>query len=1027
MRRGSPSHSPCLLFVDNSLESFHAYRMPLARAAKRAGFDVHVAAPRDRAEPIIADAGFTFHHIDLTRSGMNVRRELAAIVQLYRLYRRLNPHLIHHLRLKPVLYGSIAAQLARVSAYVSMPTGLGYLFISQSFQAQVMRAVTLVGCRFAFWHRNSALIFQNPDDRQMFTEARVASDHRCFLVRGSGVDVSGFQPLPEPDGVPVVTLASRMLKDKGITEFVEAAKILKAQGVVARFLLVGDTDPGNPTAVPTNQLASWRDRGLVEWLGHQRDMGQVLADSNIVCLPSYREGVPKVLIEAAASSRAIVATNVPGCREIVRHGHNGLLVEVRNATMLAQSLRILIENPALRARMGCKGRHLAVAEFSNDRVIVETLEVYLRLLRRASADGSALRSVASMAKRSLDIAVALAVLVCLLPVFLILSLAIVLTSPGPVLYRGKRVGRNGVLFHILKFRSMVADAESKGGSATASDDNRITTVGQFLRRYKLDELPQFLNVMRGEMSLVGPRPEVEKYVRTFNAEQRAILSVPPGITDWASIWNSNEGAVLEGSPDPERTYEELIRPTKLALQLKYVREQSFLIDLKILFHTALRLLWPQWTPADLAAFPPVTSYQNSQVRNARRSMSTQLSIDRTGAPACAGGEASFPEKFRFIVPSLPDFNAIMNSFREIYDTGLITNAKGVARFEAAVCRYLDVPHCVALSSCTSGLTLSLKALGLTGEIIVPSFTFFATAHSVRWNGLTPVFAECRRDTWNIDCDDVERKITARTSAILAVHMYGNPCDVARLEALASRYGLKLMFDAAHAFGSRYRGVSIGRFGDAEVFSLSPTKVLVAGEGGLVTTNNGELAAALRLMRNYGDDGSYDPKWLGANARMSEFNATLGFEGLPLVDSKVQRRQAIARAYTDQLAGLPGLSFQQVEPADCHTYKDYSIHVSAGEFGLSRDELASALLLENIETKKYFYPPLHAQTLYAQFRLSALPATDFVSSNILSLPIYETLPDSTVRKITSTIRRIHAHFNPAKSDQEKEVRYVSGSA
>ena len=205
--------------------------------------------------------------------------------------------------------------------------------------------------------------------------------------------------------------------------------------------------------------------------------------------------------------------------------------------------------------------------------------------------------------------VATIALVIVAPLLAFAALMVKLSSRGPVFYRGTRVGLNGKLFPMLKFRTMVVDAESLGGSATAADDPRITRFGKFLRRYKLDELPQFFNVLLGDMSLVGPRPEVQKYVTLYSREEKAILTVRPGITDWASIWNSNEAAVLEGSRDPERTYEELIRPTKLALQILYVRDRSFFVDLKILFHTAVKLIDEDWVPKELKPYGRVKRYR----------------------------------------------------------------------------------------------------------------------------------------------------------------------------------------------------------------------------------------------------------------------------------------------------------------------------------------------------------------------------------------------------------------------------------
>ncbi len=377
-------------------------------------------------------------------------------------------------------------------------------------------------------------------------------------------------------------------------------------------------------------------------------------------------------------------------------------------------------------------------------------------------------------------------------------------------------------------------------------------------------------------------------------------------------------------------------------------------------------------------------------------------------PAIHGGRPLFKERFRFCRPLLPSLGNAMKYYQAAYVNGTITNASLVEHLEAAVAERLQVKHCVAVSSCTSGLMMVLRALGLTGEVIVPSFTFFATGHAVLWNGLRPVFADCNEETWNVDPVDVERKITERTSAILVVHLYGNPCDIETLERVASRHRLKLIFDAAHGFGSRYRNRPVGGFGDAEVFSLSPTKLLVAGEGGLVTTNDQTLARAIRGMRNYGDLGAYDPEWLGMNARMSEFNAALAIAGLPLVEAKVARRNWIAKKYTRLLTPLLGLRFQKVIPEDVSTYKDYSIHVNSEIFGMSRDALAEALLAEGIETKKYFYPPLHKQRLYSSFQnvqCAGLTHTDYVTDGVLSLPIYESLPDATVERVAYAILRL----------------------
>jgi len=368
---------------------------------------------------------------------------------------------------------------------------------------------------------------------------------------------------------------------------------------------------------------------------------------------------------------------------------------------------------------------------------------------------------------------------------------------------------------------------------------------------------------------------------------------------------------------------------------------------------------------------------------------------------------------RFIQPTLPNLSDVVALFREVYSSGLITNAAMVERFEDAVREYTGAKHCVAVSSCTSGLMLTMKALGLQGEAVLPSFTFFATGEAVLWNRLRPVFADCDLETWNLSPADVERRLSSRTAAIIGVHMYGNPCDIDELTRIASRSGTKLIFDAAHGFGSRYQGRALGSHGDAEVFSLSPTKLLVAGEGGLVTTNDALLARRLRLARNYGDGGAYDPELLGLNARMPEFNAALGLQGLSILESKARRHQGIADLYTSLLEDLPGIRFQTVAPYNRSTYKDFSIHVAdPGSHPLGA-ALGSTLAARGIPTKRYFYPPLHQQKLFRGMHTEGdapLPVTEFVSSGIVSLPIYASLADQTVETIANAVRETISAWN-----------------
>jgi dTDP-4-amino-4,6-dideoxygalactose transaminase len=329
-------------------------------------------------------------------------------------------------------------------------------------------------------------------------------------------------------------------------------------------------------------------------------------------------------------------------------------------------------------------------------------------------------------------------------------------------------------------------------------------------------------------------------------------------------------------------------------------------------------------------------------------------------PAILGAEPVFKKKIPITEPTIPAVKSLLAMYGSVLKSRMITNSKYVQKFEDKVKKYTGAKYAVALNSCTSGLILIFKSLGLKGEVIVPSFTFYATAHALLWNNLKPVFVDCDPETYNINTNKIESLITLKTSAILGVHIFGNPADVESLEYISKKHKLKLIFDAAHGFGSKYKGRNIGTFGDAEAFSLSPTKLLTAGEGGMVTTNNEELARKLMIGRTYGDSGIYDPEFCGLSARMSEFHAVLGIESLNNLKANVAKRNKLVNLYKSILSEIPGISFQLIKDGNQSNFKDFSVLIDPEKFGLSRDALSLALAKENIVTKNYFYPPLHQQ-------------------------------------------------------------------
>jgi glycosyltransferase involved in cell wall biosynthesis len=366
-----------LLFLVTEDYYFVSHRLPLAVAARAAGYDVCVATRVRRSGDAIREAGVRLIPFENARSGLNPFTELGTLWRLLRLYRREQPDLVHHVAMKPVLYGTIAARIAARASIVNAVAGMGWLFTSRTGLTRGVLPVVRRALR-AMLGAGTAIV-QNRDDEALLVQLGVPAS-RIRLVPGSGVDLRQFQPAPPPPGDPVVVLPSRLLWDKGVGDFVEAVRLLRTRGVTARFLLAGEPDPANPASIPAATVAAWVREGIVEHLGWVTDMPGLLAASHVVCLPSYREGLPKSLIEAAAAGRPIVTTDVPGCRAVVAHGDNGLLVPPRNPAALADALARLIADAGLRHEMGVRGRARAEREFGTEQVIERTLAIYAEAL-----------------------------------------------------------------------------------------------------------------------------------------------------------------------------------------------------------------------------------------------------------------------------------------------------------------------------------------------------------------------------------------------------------------------------------------------------------------------------------------------------------------------------------------------------------------------------------------------------------------------------------------------------------------------
>lgn len=376
----SPS-PPRLLLLMNEALFFVTHRMPVAVAAREQGFEVHVAAPyMERPVEAIRAQGFHYHDIPLDRGNLRPGAELALIAAFYRLLREVRPDLMHAVAMKPVVYGGALARLVGVPAVVLAVTGLGYLFLRRGLRMALTRAIVKRLYRYALAHPNGRAIFQNPDDLDLFVSGGLVDADATVMIKGCGVDLDEYRDTPEPEGEITVMFPARIIGDKGVREFVAAARILRAEGVAARFVLVGRNDPQNPTNVAEDEIRRWEQAGLVEWWGFSEAMPATLARAHIVCMPSYREGLPRGLIEAAACARPIVSADVPGCREVVREGENGFLVAARDGEATAAAIRKLVGDGALRRRMGARGREIAAAEFSVEHFVGDHLALYRRVL-----------------------------------------------------------------------------------------------------------------------------------------------------------------------------------------------------------------------------------------------------------------------------------------------------------------------------------------------------------------------------------------------------------------------------------------------------------------------------------------------------------------------------------------------------------------------------------------------------------------------------------------------------------------------
>lgn len=384
-------------------------------------------------------------------------------------------------------------------------------------------------------------------------------------------------------------------------------------------------------------------------------------------------------------------------------------------------------------------------------------------------------------------------------------------------------------------------------------------------------------------------------------------------------------------------------------------------------------------------------------------------------PAFLDGEKTFSTGIPFIKPYFPEYSIYENSFKEVFSTGMLSKGKFIKEYESKISNYLKTKNVVAVSSGTTGLILSLKALGIGkgDEVIVPSFTFCATVHAIVEVGAKPIFVDCLENSFTIDPNEVNRAITDKTKCILAVHIFGIPCEVNSLEKIAEQNKLKLIYDAAHAFGTKINEQPVSDYGDISVFSTSPTKTLVTGEGGLVITSDIKVAEKIRLLREYGNPGNYNCTEVGINGRLSETASITGIMSLDVLDENLKKRHEIGSLYRKLLSEVKGVQLQEITNNITSTYKDMGIVVDEKVFGLDRDTIVKALELEGIPTRNYFYPPVHKMDCYKQYSQLVLPITEKTSESILCLPMHPYLEKDTIENICNALSSIQEYAEEIK--------------
>lgn len=560
------------------------FRGSLLSAMVDAGHEVVACAP-DHDRDVIARLtarGVGFRRIAMNRVGTSIFGDLRTLISIFALVRREKPDILLAYTQKPIIYSGIAMRLSSWlgghGRFFPMVTGLGHVY-SDACRSQAFRRFVSFLYRIGVARASTLFVFNGADRQEMIDHGIMRPDQKVLQLPGSGVDIRSFSAWPVPEGPPGFLLVARLMRNKGLAEFAEAARILRPDWPDARFQILGPPDPG-PMGVPWAEIDRWRTEGLVEYLGETRHVAPYLARAGVFVLPSYyREGLPRTILEAMATGRPVITTDMPGCREPIRPGENGYLVPPRDANALAAAMERFLRDPTLAQRMGSCSRRIAEETYAVEKV--NDLLLSAMGLRPGDASPAPHPDARPAVKpggylkvrRGIDCMVAVAAGMALLPIALLTAMMVRLFMGAPIFFTQERSGLGGRNFRMMKFRTMTDRRDADG--LLLDDAARLTAIGRILRRLRLDELPQLWNVVRGEMALIGPRPLLPG-TRILEGEEGARRSsVRPGLTGWAQV---NGNALLS-------------EKDKLEDDLFYVDHAGFALDFQIILRTIGVLLW----------------------------------------------------------------------------------------------------------------------------------------------------------------------------------------------------------------------------------------------------------------------------------------------------------------------------------------------------------------------------------------------------------------------------------------------------